>query len=126
MKLLTVDPRKIFLLDAIGALLTASLLFLVVRKYALLFGVPPTWSKMLAGIALALSVYSFCCYFLAGDKWKLLMKIIAVCNMLYCCITLAIILMLTETITTLGIAYFLIEIAVILALVIFELRIVRR
>ncbi len=126
MKFLTNNTRNIFLIDGSGALLTAALLLGVVNTFENLFRIPANTLYVLASIALLLSACSFCFYSLAAEKWKQLLKIIIACNILYCCITLAMIYTLSGTITTLGIVYFLIEIGVILTLVIVELQTLRR
>lgn len=120
------NTRNIFLIDGSGALLTTVLLLGVVNTFESLFRISPNTVYVLASIALLLSAVSFSSYFLAGGKWKLMLKIIIACNILYCCVTLALIFKLSETITALGSVYFLIEVGVILALVIVELRTLRR
>lgn len=126
MKFLTSDPRKIFLLDSAGALLTAILLFDMLAYFEEYFRVPVHMLNALAATAFLFSVYSFCCYFFSGEKWKMLLRIIITANVLYACATLVLMFVLRKEITGLAVLYFSLESAVIAALVFLEIRILRR
>ena len=84
--MLAQQPKKIFLLDACGALLTFFLLYLV-GSWEALFGMPKEVLQPLSIIAVFFALYSFFCYaFIA--QWRIYLKGIAVANMLYCVATL--------------------------------------
>ena len=110
--------KKLFLLDAIGATITALLLSQLLARLQSFFGMPKNILHGLAAIAVCFAIYSFTCYFKAIEKnWKLLMKGIAVANTLYCLITLTLVIYLYNTLSWIGIAYFIGEIMVIFILV---------
>jgi hypothetical protein len=72
---------------------------------------------VLAGIAGCFAVYSIGCRLFVRENWEPYLKGIATANVLYCLTTLGLVLYLYESLTWLGLAYFLGEIAVVLALV---------
>ncbi len=117
--------KQVFLLDAIGAIVTATLLSQVLARYETVFGLNSNILFILAGIACCFAVYSLSCYFFVDEKWKPFLKAIARANLLYCIITLSILFYLYSTITWLGIAYFLGEIIIILLLVRFEFNFIQ-
>lgn len=118
-------PKSIFLADGFGALLTALLLFFVIRTFNYFFGLSKITLEYLSLIALIFSVYSILCYFLIKNNWKPFLKIICASNIFYCLLTFSIILNKYESISAFGIVYFLGEIAVIIGLVILEIKTIR-
>lgn len=119
---LKANPIRIFLIDAFGALLTASLLGLVLPFFTALIGIPQSTLYKLAGIACLFVIYSFTVFFVAKTKWRSLLKIIAILNLLYCVVTLYLTFTSGE-ITIYGKTYFIIEIIIVAALSIFELKV---
>lgn len=117
-------PRKLFFVDAAGALLTAVLLMLLVSNMYNVLGVPPSVSKGLAIVAFFIFVYSISCYFLLQKAWSIFLTVLTCINLLYCVLTLVLIC-LHKDITPLGIAYFTIELLIIFLLVYIELRTVK-
>lgn len=118
--------KRIFLTDAAGAFLTAFLLMAVLTPLEQYFGMPRKWLYPLSGIATGFAVYSLCCYYFSGQKWSTLLKLIAVANLLYCCLTLTILFLYSSLITILGWAYFILETAAVSTLAITELKIAGR
>ena len=112
-------PKNIFLIDGIGALLTALLLFFMLRNFNTFFGLSKSVLKDLSLLALVFSFYSISCYLLVNNNWKSFLKIICTANILYCLLTIGILFYHYDNITILGIAYFLGEIAIITGLVFF-------
>ncbi|MNQ78604.1 hypothetical protein D3C85_935230 [compost metagenome] len=119
------EPKNIFLIDAFGAILTAFLLFFVLRTFNTFFGLSKTTLEYLSFLALIFSIYSFFCFFLLNNNWKSYLKIICIANVLYCLLTFAIILYYYQSISVFGIAYFLGEILVIAGLVFLEITTIR-
>jgi len=124
-KRISTNPKNIFLLDAFGALLTAFLLFFVLRTFNTFFGLSKTILEYLSLLAVVFSVYSFSCFFLLNNNWKSYLKIICIANILYCLFTFGIILYYYQSISVFGIAYFFGEILVIVGLVFLEIRTIR-
>ena len=77
----------------------------------------------LSGVAGILMIYSSCCYFFVSDNWRPFLKVIALANLIYCCLTIGMIFYFYQTLTPAGVTYFLLEIIVIGVLVINEWRI---
>ena len=119
-------PKNIFLIDGIGALLTALLLFFMLRNFNTFFGLSKSVLKDLSLLALVFSFYSISCYLLVNNNWKSFLKIICTANILYCLLTIGILFYHYDNITILGIAYFLGEIAIITGLVFLEIRTIRK
>lgn len=118
------NVRRLFLLDAIGAVFSAVLLGVVLAQWHSMVGIPPAVLYVLAVMAALFSIYSFTCFLLNASA--LFLRIIAIVNILYCCLTLGLILFQHQTITALGVAYFLGEIAIVLWLASWEWRLARQ
>lgn len=116
-------PKRLFLIDGIGAGWTGSVLLFFVGQKPDLFGLPKQEVHLLAAIAFLYSVYSIGCYFLVKSRWRPFIKIIAFANQLYCVATLLLLFSNFSSITALGWGYFSIEIMVIFILSQLELKI---
>ena len=122
MKRFTEKPKNLFLIDSAGAFLTAFSLSVIVSSFNEYFGMPQRVLNFLSVIALIFCLYSLTCYFLAGKNWQPFLKAIITANLLYCCLTLALIIYNYQMLTFLGILYFIAEIIIICSLVIVELK----
>lgn len=119
-------PRQLFLIDGIGAIVTALLLSQVLARWQPLFGMPREILYVLAAIAGGFAVYSLLCHLRLTDRWKPYLRAIAIANTLYCLVTLGLVVYLRASLTWLGIAYFIGEIAVVMTLVSVEMRTAKR
>jgi hypothetical protein len=115
-------PKKIFLIDSLGAAITALTIGVVLVQFQAHIGMPTSILHRLAWVAVGLTLYSGLCYYLMPHKWQILMKIVALANLAYCGLTLGLVIYLWQSLQGLGITYFLLEIAVIVALATVELR----
>lgn len=115
---------QLFLIDGLGALLTALMLGLVLPRFEVFFGVPPALLYPLAGVGAAFAVYSLSCHRWA-PRPRLLLGI-ATANTLYCLVTLLLLGFLHQAITGWGVAYFVGEILLVLGLVWVEVTVARR
>ena len=117
-----VNSINIFLVDGIGALLSLLMLGYVLPFFNEYLNIHPQSLGLLAALAAVFMTYSLMCYqFSNGDK-PILLKIIMSLNLLYCVFTVGLLCITSKDITALGIAYFFIEICIILALVYYESR----
>lgn len=121
-RLSIINPRKLFLADSVGALVSALMLGMVLVKFENVFGVPQKTLYALSFTACIFSIYSFVCFLANMKNWKPYLKFIAIVNLLYCFITLALIIYLCKTLTVLGLTYFVLEIILITILAIIELK----
>lgn len=119
-------PRKIFLIDAIGAFVTAVTLGVIFTKIQGYIGMPRAILSILAFIALGFCIYSFSCYYFLKNDLKPFLKAIAIANLLYCLTTAILIFTLFQQLTIFGLFYFIGEIMVIGILVYFEFIIIYR
>ena len=113
--LMNVTIRRIFLVDSLGALVSAFLLGVILPVLHFI-KMPHFMLYLLGGIALLFSTYSFLCSLFGQNKKTLLLPIICA-NILYCISTLLVLLLHTDQIGKWDYTYFTIEIIVILILV---------
>lgn len=111
------SPKRLFLIDGIGAMLTAFLLSQVLARYEATFGMPRKNLYILAGIAACFAAYSLFCHLLITHHARPFLKGIAIANTLYCMTTLSWVGYLYASLTEWGIAYFIGEILIVMALV---------
>ena len=115
-------PKYLFVVDAIGAIVSAFLLFFVLRTFYQNFGISKTALNKLSLIAFLFSIYSASCFFLLKNIWKPFLFFIGFLNLGYCFLTSVVVLDNYQTITMLGFTYFVTEIILILLLAIVELK----
>jgi hypothetical protein len=118
-------PKKIFLIDAIGAFLTALLLFAVLRTWNEYIGMPKKTITILSAIALIFCFYSTFCFLINNRNRRFFLKIIIVSNLLYCCLTLGLLIYNFQKMTIIGVIYFGVEIIIISVLIFIELAILK-
>jgi hypothetical protein len=119
--LFAAKPKILFLTDGLGALLTAFLLFVVLRNFNGYFGVSQkmlTWLSMIAAI---FCFYSMICFVTLKGNWAPFIKAIGIANLMYC-ITTGLLLVYSPGLTVAGAIYFLAEIAIIGVLVYVEFQ----
>jgi hypothetical protein len=115
-------PKKLFLLDSLGALLTAFLLGVVLVQWEALFGMPRNILYPLSFVAVIFCLYSFSCYWLIGEKWRPFLRLIIGGNILYGLATPVLVILHWYQLTGLGITYFLLELLVLTLVIIIEMR----
>ncbi len=114
-------PRKLFLIDSLGAFLTASLIGTIGAGFQDVFGMPQKALYLLFIIAFIYAVYSICCYFSIGRNWRPFLKGIAIANLIYCCLTFGLVVFYYPGLTVLCLIYFLGELIVIGSIIYIEL-----
>lgn len=114
-------PKLIFLTDGLGALLSTLFLF-GVASFEGVFGMPKNVLYQIIPVTIIFTAYSLTFYLINPKKWKIFLTWIAVANILYCCVTMILLCYHFDKLSALGLAYFFVEILVILFLSIIELR----
>jgi O-antigen/teichoic acid export membrane protein len=114
------NPYLLFLVDGLGALLSATLLLLVVAPLEVYFGMPSTVVKVLGIIACMLMICSVSCCLVKPRQWILWMRTVAAANLLYACSTAILLFLYAHQLTLLGFLYFVGEIIILCILVILE------
>jgi hypothetical protein len=120
----SLKPWQIFLIDGMGALLSAALIWLV-YYYQNIFGVPATMFQQLICFPLLFACYSFTCMFMKPRNWKIFLGLIVVLNFLYCLFSIALLTGFLNTLKVPGVVYFLLEIVVIFGVVALELAFIK-
>ena len=116
MKILSINPRKLFLFDAFGATMTSFTTGNILVNFNEYIGVPKPILYTLATIALMFSIYSFLNYLFFGQKWRVFMNIIVFANVSYCFATLVLLYISRTTLLWPGILYFFFEILIVFTL----------
>jgi hypothetical protein len=117
-----IPPKKLFLIDSLGALLTALLVGVMIANLEHIFGMPQAIAHGLGLIAFLFAIYSFMCFLLINVNWRPFLRGIAFANLSYCIITAGLVVYLFQELTNLGIIYFLSEKVVVIVLVSIELK----
>ncbi len=118
-------PKRLFLIDGLGALVTLFFLAVVLTRFQEYIGMPKKELYFLSIFAVIFSVYSITCYLLKPVNWNILLRIIAFANLVYCFITIGYICYFYEHLTVIGLLYFIIEILIIFVLINLELTVAR-
>jgi len=77
---------------------------------------------LIDGFGAIISVYDFYCYFNIERNLEQFLKIIAIINLLYCCLSIGFAFYHYQQITYLGWSYIIVEISIVVALAVIELR----
>ena len=109
---ITSNPKHLFLLDCLGALLSAFLLGVVLPSFEPIFGMPNKILYGLAALAGLFAIYSFWNHVRFKENWRPYLQGIAVVNLLYCGLTAALVVYFRQELTKWGLLYFLLEMLV--------------
>lgn len=116
------QPKAIFLIDGLGAFLSAAMLFIIFKFFVSAFGLDAGILRLLATIALMISCLSLSIYFLVTDNLSVLLRTIGIINLAYCFLTMAIVIFHLSELSVVAVIYFFVEIIIILLLAILELK----
>lgn len=119
------NPEKLFLLDSIGAFLTALLLVLMLLFFNKFIGIDTKTLCLLISIAVLYSIYSFLCFKIQPEKWQIFLKIIAAANIIYAGGMLTFLILNHDYLTMLGIVYFSVESVIIISLACLEFKVIK-
>lgn len=120
------NPKRLFIVDGFGAFLTAFFLVAILVPFEDSFGMPRTILYSLSSVACIYAIYSFCCSFFISSNWPPYLKAIKIANMLYCCLTMGLMVYFYQRLTILGLIYFSLEIMVISGLIFIELMVLSK
>ncbi|MFK7787288.1 MAG: hypothetical protein AB8B56_19350 [Crocinitomicaceae bacterium] len=115
--------KFLFLIDGIGALLSAFLLGVILVILQPLFGIPISTLYFLAALPCVFAAYDFYCYFGVKSKLGQSLKLIAIVNLLYCLLSLGFAFYHAELMTVLGWVYIVGEILIVATLAFVELKV---
>ncbi|WP_417786246.1 hypothetical protein [Tenacibaculum sp.] len=126
LKSFTLNPKKLFLIDGLGAVLSAFLLSVVLVNFESIIGIPTSSLYLLAIFPIIFTFYDFYCYQKTHHKLKPFLKGIAMANLLYSCFSIGLGFYHSKTVTNLGWTYILVEVLIIIILSIFELIVAKQ
>ena len=118
-----VNPKKIFLIDALGAAVSAILLGVVLVKLERVFGIPESTLYFLAAFPILFILYDLFCLTKNKNDLGPFLKLIAVVNITYCCLSIGMTIYHLNTITFFGYLYILIEVIITFTLAVFEYKV---
>ncbi len=122
----SLNPRKLFLADGLGAILSAFLLGVVLVELENWFGIPQSTLYFLAFLPCLFAAYDFYCYLKPPKKLGFFLKVIAIINLLYCILSISLAFYHHQKLTYLGWGYIVIEIMIVLILVYIEWKTANR
>ncbi|WP_341214489.1 hypothetical protein [uncultured Wocania sp.] len=125
-KSIKTNPKKLFLIDGLGAIMSAFLLGIVLVKLERFFGIPSSTLYILAILPIFFAVYDFYSFRKVKTELSKFLKGIAVMNLLYCCLSIGFAFYHSATLTNLGWSYLILEILIVITLAIVELRVANR
>ena len=121
MHLPALKPKQLFLIDGIGALLSAFLLAVVLVKYEYFFGIPRYTLYFLAVFPLCFAIIDLMGY-LSPKRARTFLKIIAFSNLAYCLLSLGLAAYHYLSLSLWGWVYIVVEVAIVLFLATIELK----
>jgi len=119
----TEKPRSLFLMDSLGAFLTAIFLYSISRNLEAYFGMPREVLTHLSLLAVCYGVFSFSCFNFIREKSSLFLWIIGIANLAYSVIIGGLLLKFHPLLTRFDFVYFLMEIVFISGLGLIELKV---
>ncbi len=122
MRIPVIFPKNLFLLDGLGAGLSAGLLGAVLPVFEAQIGLPRLALHTLAIGAVGLAVYSLSCWWWLRRPPAPFLRAIAVANLTYCGLTVGLLIHFYPRPTWLGLAYFTGELLIVSGLAVIELH----
>lgn len=119
---LTLKPKIVFLIDGLGAFLTALFLNIILKTFNEYFGMPLKTLTLLSIIALIFAIYSLSCFVFSDNNLQRLLRPIIVANLTYCILTIGFVINFYSKLTTVGVSYFVGEILIISGLIYIEIK----
>ena len=116
------NSKALFLIDGLGALLSAFLLGVVLVKLENIFGIPTKVLYILASLPCVFALYDLYAYLIVKKNQKYFLITIAVMNLSYCFISIGLAYQHYQQITVFGWIYILLEIIILIVLIIIEFQ----
>jgi hypothetical protein len=120
------NQKTLFLIDSIGAFMTAFSLFIILRQFNAYFGMPKDELTYLSIVAVCFGIYSTACFLFLKGNLKPFIKFISIANLMYCVLTIGLLIKYFPLLTIIGITYFLTEIVIVCGLSYVELSVAVR
>lgn len=118
-----IKPKRLFLIDGSGAILSAIFLGVILVQMVNLVGIPKNTLYFLASFPCVFTLYDFYCYYKVNKRIGACLKLIGVANLMYSCLSIVLAIIHIGEIKTLGWIYLLLEVVIVVSLGIIELKI---
>lgn len=115
-------PKKLFAIDAIGALISSIMLGVILTYIQPLIGLPKSILYKLSIVALVLFTYSSLCFIFIKHSFSPFLITIGIANLCYCIASVYLITIHFEELTLLGVTYFILEKVIVLTLAYIEIK----
>jgi len=116
-------PKKLFLTDGTGALLSAVLLGIVLVEFESFFGIPRRTLYFLALLPCIFAVYDFYFFVKKRQRVERSLKGIALMNLLYSLLSVSLAIYHHKALTYFGWLYIVLEVTIVITLVNLEYRV---
>ncbi len=121
----TRQPNQLFVIDGLGALVSAFLLGVVLVHFQSLVGIPTSTLYLLAAIPCFFLLYDLYSRFSIKEEKSGLLFGIGVLNLLYCLLSVGLALSHSDVITQLGWIYIIVEVLIVTAIGLYEIKVSR-
>lgn len=118
----SISIKKLFLIDSIGALVTALLTGFILPVFTTEMGIAEIPLRLLSAIAFCYSIYSILCYISQAAHNGRFLTVIAIMNILYAAFSIALLALHSNSVTILGWLYFSGEALILFTLAYVELK----
>ncbi|WNJ19368.1 hypothetical protein [Pontibacter sp. G13] len=120
---LTSSPKRLFLIDGLGASLTTFCVGVLMVIWQAYIGLPTHLLQILGGIALIFAIYSLACYRWLTRGWGPFLRIIALANVSYLLLTWSLVFIHRTTLQPFAWVYFTGETLIVLGLIWMEWKV---
>lgn len=111
---MSINPKKLFLVDGLGALFSAFMLGFVLVWLEEYFGIPIHILYILAVFPILFFIYDMLVFRFVEKRIRLFLKVISVLNILYCILSLILVFGHYQELRLLGWIYIISEILIVL------------
>ena len=118
--------KKLLIFDAVGALVSAFMLGVVLVRFQSLFGIPLSALKVLASIPVGFMLYDSLALLSNSERQPSRLMTIGTLNILYCVLSLIMALWHRGSLTIYGWGYIIIEVIIVVALSLYEIKVGRK
>jgi hypothetical protein len=119
----TDQPKKIFILDALGALISAVMLGIILPAIQPWIGMPLGVLRLLSIIPVVYLLYDLIVYYRARSNFRIFIRVIALLNLAYCILSVGLMLLHWTNLTAFGKLYFIGECLIIIAIASLEWKV---
>ena len=121
----TLQPNQLFVIDGLGALISAFFLGVVLIHFQSLVGIPTSTLYLLAAIPCAFFLFDVYSYLSTREDKSALLFGIGTLNLLYCVLSLGLTIFHSSSVTTLGWVYIIVEILIVAGIGLYEIWVSR-